>query len=227
MCGRYALNDEVNAMIEDFIRATGGSPHEWTPDWQPPAEIRPTDDVPILLESLDEKKDPNSTTTHRAELAQWWLTPSYSKTLRSKYPTFNARSDTVTKLASYRGPVKRQRAILPASGYFEWHTEGKSKTKYFIADPAGLIYFAGLYSWWPDPAKAADDPRRWHLTATMLTRDAVGDLAKIHPRTPVTLPRDFVEEWIDPHTEGTQEFVDMAVDLATPVAEGFTAQHVK
>lgn len=224
MCGRYAINDDVNALIDDFVRSTGKSAHDWLPTWQPQAEVRPTNQVPILLESFVDRKNPDAGVVRRAELAQWWLTPPFAKELRGKYPTFNARSETVTTLASFRGPVKHQRAVLPASSYFEWHTEGSSKTKYEIFAPEGSIYFAGLYSWWADPTKADDAADRWHLTTTMLTRDAVGDLAEIHPRTPVTLPIDFIDEWVNPVNEGTAEFVAEAVALATPIAESLKAQ---
>ena len=117
MCGRFAMNDAVNAMITDFVLATGRDPDEWMSSWVPSYNIRPTDSVPILLETLVDKSDPAGPTTRRAELAQWWLAPSSARSLRGSAPMFNARSETVTERPAFRGPVKRQRAIIPAAGY--------------------------------------------------------------------------------------------------------------
>ncbi|MDH6181175.1 putative SOS response-associated peptidase YedK [Microbacteriaceae bacterium SG_E_30_P1] len=219
MCGRFAMDDTVNELITEFVESTGLSPEDWRADWKPSYNIRPTDPVPILLETLTDRRDPTSETVRRAELAQWWLTPSFSKELRSRNPLFNARSETVTEKASFREPVKRQRAIIPAIGYYETHTEGSTKVPYFIHPPEGLLLFAGLYSWWADPTLAPDNPLRWHLTTTILTREAVGDVAWIHDRTPVTIPRDQLETWVDPATLGDRAFVEAMVDAATPVAE--------
>lgn len=226
MCGRFAMNDAVNAMITDFVLATGRDPDEWMSSWVPSYNIRPTDPVPILLESLLDKNDPDGPTTRRAELAQWWLTPSSAKVLRSSAPMFNARSETVTERPAFRGPIKRQRAVIPAAGYFETMPVDGKKVPQFIEQPGSLLYLAGLYSWWADPDVAAGDPARWHLTTTILTREAVGDVARVHDRTPVTLPRDLIDTWIDPHVLGDAAFVDDMVDAATDVATELTFHRV-
>lgn len=218
MCGRFAMDDRVNEMIVEFVTA-GGDPDAWKPGWAPSYNIRPTDQVPILLETLADRQDPESAIVRRAELAQWWLAPSFAKELKSRHPMFNARSETAAELVSFRASVKNKRAIVPASGYYESKTVGTAKTPHFIQAPEGLLYFAGLYSWWPDPTKDAGDPSRWHLTTTILTRAAVGDVAAIHDRTPVTLPAEAIQTWIDPHTTGDQSLVDAMVDAATGVAE--------
>lgn len=219
MCGRFAMDDTVNELITEFVETTGLSPEDWRADWKPSYNIRPTDPVPILLESLVDRSEPDGDTIHRAELAQWWFTPSFAKELRSRHPLFNARSESVTEKASFRDAVKRQRVIIPAIGYYETHDDGSTKKPYFIQPPEGLLYFAGLYSWWADPAKEHGDPDRWHLTTTILTREAVGEVAWVHDRTPVTLPKDLIETWVDPKNLGDAAFVGAMVDAATPVAE--------
>ena len=148
----------ANAMITEFVGETGRSPHYWRVGWEPSFDIRPTDRVPILIETLIDRDDPTGAVVRRAELAQWWLTPTFSKELRGRKLTFNARSETVTERATFRGPVKRQRAILLAIGYYETGTDGSAKVPYFIHPSHGLLFFAGLYSWWPDPSKARTIP---------------------------------------------------------------------
>jgi putative SOS response-associated peptidase YedK len=82
-----------------------------------------------------------------------------------------------------------------------------------------LLAFAGLYTWWPDKSLPEDHPDYWTLTATILTRAAVGAVSDLHEHTPVTLPPNFWNEWLDTGQDGNQSLVDAAVAAATPVAE--------
>src|SRR5690606_21973463 len=82
----------------------------------------------------------------------------------------------------------------------------------------GPLMFAGLYSWWRDPSGADDDDARWVLTATILTMDAPTNLAPLHPRTPVVLPRSWWGDWLANDLDGDQGFVDSAVAASTAVA---------
>jgi len=181
------------------------------PSWN----VRPTDRVKIVVESQKDDDPP----VRRLEGARWSLTPSYSDTLAMKGPTFNARSETAGTTSMFARSVASKRAVIPASGYYEWRTEGKVKTPFYIHGTEPFVGFAGLYSWWRDRSKGDDDPARWVLTATILTMDAVAGLRDIHTRTPVTLPSEWWDEWLDPTTEGDQSFVDAAVQAAVPAAE--------
>ncbi|WP_104199038.1 SOS response-associated peptidase [Cryobacterium sp. Y29] len=158
----------------------------------------------------------------RVELARWSLTPSWSRELKIKFPTVNARSEGITDKATWRGPVKTHRALIPVTGYYEWQTDPttkKKKTPFYIHSATDeVLAFAGLYSWWKDPAKAAEDPTLWTLTATILTSSAVDELLHIHDRNPVPLPRDWWDDWLDPDLVGDQHFVDAAIHAALPVA---------
>jgi len=209
MCGRFAMDDKVNELITEYV-AAGGRASDWKPGtWTPSWNIKPTQQIPVLAETKHGDDEPQL----RFETAYWSLVPSWSKTLKLKYPTFNARAEGITEKNTWKGPLKSHRAIVLANGYYEWQTasDGK-KTPYFIHHPeAPVIGFAGLYSWWPDPEKSSDDDSRWKLTATILTSDAVQTLADIHDRNPVILPQEMWEHWIDPTIVGDQALVDEAV----------------
>jgi putative SOS response-associated peptidase YedK len=203
VCGRFALNAKVDELIATFV-ADGGDFADWEPNWN----IHPTDTIPIIVESA-------KTELRRMVVpARWSLVPRWSKELTLKYPTFNARSETVAEKASFRASVGSQRAIIPASGYYEWHTVGKAKTPHYIHPADGLLAFAALYSWWRAEAESP-----WILTATMLTMDSVPALAGIHDRNPVMLPREWWDDWLSPETQGDQAFVNAAVAASVPVAE--------
>lgn len=211
MCGRFVMARAVGDLVSmfDVQEAAENLPG---PAWN----IKPTSLVPVVLESAKGE----DRAIRRLEAARWSLTPSYAKELKTKFATFNARSETAAEKATFRGSVKSKRLIVPADYYYEWHTEGKTKTPYAIHSPKDeILAFAGLYTWWPDKSLPEDHEDYWTLTATILTRAAVGAVSQLHDRTPVTLPPSFWDEWLDSGQDGDQNLVDAAVAAATPVAE--------
>lgn len=222
MCGRFALDKDTDELIATFVAEHGlAALKDWRPSWN----IKPTQQIPVLLESAKGKEE----VRRRLDLGRWSLVPPWAKELRLKFPTFNARAENITTKPTWKSPVKSKRAIIPASGYYEWQKNPDgSKTPHYIHMPDHqTLGFAGLYSWWPDPAVPDDDERRWHLTATILTSDAVDQLVGIHDRNPVPLPHDFWDTWLDPEIEGDQSLVDAAVQAALPVAETLEAYPVR
>lgn len=211
MCGRFAIDDQTNALLEQIVEEHGiqALPH-WQ-DYVPAYNIKPTEQVPVIL--YGKREAANVITS-----ARWSLVPSWSKTLATKFPTFNARSEGITEKATWKGPLKASRCLIPATGYYEWTGEKGSKTPHFLRPvDATPMMFAGLYSWWPDPTKAEDDDDRWRLTATIMTMDAVPELGIIHDRNPVSLPESHWWSWIDPEQPGDQQLVDDAVAASRPI----------
>ena len=220
MCGRFAMDKSTDELINEFV-AEGGDFRDWRPGWN----IRPTDTVAIVIETSKGADNP----VRRLEPARWSLVPSWSKKIRTNFPTFNARSEGIAEKAIWKGPVRHHRALVVATGYFEWQTNpfSKKKTPFYLhpADGATLA-FAGLYSWWKNPALRDDDPNSWTLTATILTSDAVDELLHIHDRNPIPLPRESWNDWLNPNIEGDQHFVDAAVAAALPVASSLEIREV-
>jgi putative SOS response-associated peptidase YedK len=113
----------------------------------------------------------------------------------------NARSETVTEKPSFRTAATKRRALIPANGYYEWQkNEDGTKTPHYLhgEDEDQLLGFAGLYEFWADPTKAEDAEDKWLVTATILTRAAHDALGHIHDRTPVIIPKDLQDQWLDP-----------------------------
>ncbi len=213
------MDKSTDDLIEEFV-AVGGDFRDWRPGWN----IRPTDPILAVIES-----GKGGEPVRRLELARWSLTPSWSKTLKMKVPTFNARSESAAEKSSFAAAVKSKRALIPASGYYEWQTDPvtNKKTPFYIHPGEGeVMAFAGLYSWWKDHTLADDDPNLWTLTVTMLTADSVHTLDYIHDRNPVPLPRELWADWLDPRIEGDQSLVDAAVAAAIPVAEALEITEV-
>jgi len=202
MCGRFIITETAPDLAAMFdVEHEGENLPE--PSWN----IKPTEQIPVVLESA--KSGP---VVRRLESARWSLVPSSATELAVGYPTFNARAETAAEKPTFRASVAAKRALVPATGYFEWHTVGTTKTPYFIHSDDGLpLAFAGLYSWWRNPVLAADDPARWVLTATILTTEAEGPLRGLHDRMPVVLAEEWWDQWLDPHTLGDQALLDAAV----------------
>ena len=197
MCGRYALGLTDRDLV-DYYDIPVTRLDQWVPRWN----IAPTSIVPIVLAGESGMV---------LVPARWSLTPHWSDTLNTPYPTFNARSETAGTKPTFRTALKHHRALIPASGYFEWKTHGTTKTPHFIyPHNDDLLSLAGLHSTW----NGGDTPI---VTVTILTRPAPEHLAHIHPRSPVAIPRQAWSRWLDADETGNQALVDQMVDISDDV----------
>ncbi len=132
--------------------------------------------------------------------ARWGLVPRNSQGPTSVPLHNNARIETVLQKPTFRNAVLRQHCVMPVSGYYEWQIkEDGSKQPYYInAGDEGMLALAGIYDWWLDPSKTPDDPTRWLLSFSILTKDAAKPLEFIHERNPTLLSESSMAEWLDP-----------------------------
>jgi putative SOS response-associated peptidase YedK len=150
----------------------------------------------------------------RLESAWWGLVPGFATEPTASAPLFNARIETAAEKPAFREAVASRRAAIPASGYYEWLVapDGAKTPQFVSAGDDEPLLFAGLYEWWRNPAASADDPARWLLSATILTRAGAGPLASLHDRMPVFLEPGLMEDWLDPRTKGdAQLLADISV----------------
>ncbi|MCK9914665.1 MULTISPECIES: SOS response-associated peptidase [Microbacterium] len=210
MCGRFVVAN-VGSELVGVLRA------DTIADDLPQTSynVAPTMRAAIVLDSA--KTDPP---TRRVEAARWGLVPAWAKDPSIGTRAFNARSEEVEDKPMFRAALVKRRAIVPATGYFEWQQTPDGKVPHYIhpADDAPL-FFAGLYEWWKDPSKADDDPSLWLLSFTILTRSAVGRLGSIHERMPLFVDADFADAWLDTDLDNIGDVLDAAIDAAPDVAE--------
>lgn len=181
------------------------------PSWN----IAPTNDVVILVE---DRKQPG---TKRAEPARWSLTPPWSPTLTLPYPTFNARSESLTEKRTWKGPLASRRCAIVTTGFYEWSGPKGNRQPHFISSGASTLLMAGLYEWW----RAPEAPEEWVLTTTMLTQPSTGIMQGIHDRMPVFLGPTMLDDWIDAGARGDQALVDTATRKSAEIACHLT-EHV-
>jgi putative SOS response-associated peptidase YedK len=161
--------------------------------------VAPTDSVYAVVEhDRDDKIERQVRDVH------WGLVPSWAKDVKIGNRLINARVETLAEKPSWRSAFRKHRAIIPARGYYEWSPrdhDGKVRKQPYYLHPAddGVLAFAGLYELWRDHTKADDDPDRWLWSAVIITTDATGPSGEVHDRTPLILPDDRVDAWLDPH----------------------------
>lgn len=180
MCGRFHNHVKDMHNWADVLR-------DWPQDAALGYNISPTSMVPIV-------------TNTGTVIARWGLVPKWEKTFSTKYPTHNARLETVGEKPSFRSAWKNSRtALVPVAGFYEWRKEGSIKQPYFIHKPEDLLVFAGLWEQWDD-----------RVSFTILTTPAQGEIAKLHHRMPVMLNKNDARSWL--------ENVNGAEDILLPSA---------
>lgn len=133
------------------------------------------------------------------DFMHWGLIPHWVKTdadaLDISNKTLNARAETVFEKPSFRDSVKLRRCLVASTGFYEFRTEGKTKTPYFIRlKDVEVFAMAGTYSLWTDSGGVI------HRTFSIITTTANPLMARIHnvgQRMPVILREEDEAVWID------------------------------
>ncbi|MEE6273619.1 SOS response-associated peptidase [Georgenia wangjunii] len=201
MCGRYASFRQAQAIADSFDVVEISDEADAVP---PSFNVAPTQPVRILLERPlpDGGDDPLARRAFRREMhaARWGLVPGWAADPSVGARMINARAETVADKRAFAKSLATRRCVVPADGYYEWRRDpAGGKTPHFVhGDDAAPLALAGLYAFWRDPAKPEDDPGRWLMSTTILTRAARPELAYLHDREPVMLGPDAVHDWLDP-----------------------------
>jgi putative SOS response-associated peptidase YedK len=201
MCGRYALSAAISDIAEEF--STNSAPELSLPaDWN----IKPTNDVYIIKNQA-------------IEIASWGMIAHWSKSddeaAKSQSSAINARSESVHEKPTFKSAFRSNRCLLPATGYYEWASElGKYKTKqpiYISRDDNKLLAFTGIFQSWTSPSG------RVIQSVSIITRQAVGQLALVHSRMPVFLPRERWADWMNPKINDVEKIRSL-MDIPNPEA---------
>lgn len=196
MCGRYAATKDPATLAAEFdaIDDTGADP--------PRADynVAPTRSVVTVVQRhpRDEEGKPDESRTERSlRLMRWGLVPNWAKDPSVGNRMINTRSESAAEKPAFRSSLARRRCLLPADGWYEWRRDGKHKQPFFMTTTDGSsLALAGIWSTWRP--KDADEDEPPLVTCSILTTDAVGQLAEIHDRMPLLLPRSAWERWLDP-----------------------------
>jgi putative SOS response-associated peptidase YedK len=187
MCGRY---DNLIPR-EAYVRLFGVNR---LPDWNFPLRYNtaPTDPVPIV------RIDPRDGVRELA-IARWGLVPSGGRAI-PKAPHINARCETVASNGLFRNAFAKRRALVPATGFYEWKAEGQLKQPWrFTLMGESPFALAGLWELLASttgtlsPRQSSPRPQtRWSHRCTIACRSSCRGkttTAGCRPRRPQeTLP---------------------------------------
>ncbi len=186
MCGRYiqtGQSHELSAIFDIDPEALA--------EVVPRYNVAPTDQMPVVRLELDEEQERRS-----LRLIRWGLVPWFSKSLKIK-PHINARAETVATKGMFKRAFADRRCIVPATGFYEWRTEGKRKRPFLIRPKGGGLFgFAGLWGKWKPP-----EGETLH-SFTIITTASEGAVGDLHDRFPVILPPEAYAAWLDPRVHG-------------------------
>jgi putative SOS response-associated peptidase YedK len=202
MCGRFAVTTDPAALAEKIQAINEARQASEQVAGGPNYNVAPTTTIATVVRRHDE---PDDEPTRRVRLMRWGLVPPWVKpgpdgAPESKGPQLmNARADKVTTSPAFRSSAKSKRCLVPMHGYYEWRANPESgkksrKTPFFMYREDGEpLFMAGLWSVWK-PAKDASPL----LSCTIITTDAVGELAEIHDRMPLVVAERDWDRWLDP-----------------------------
>jgi len=103
----------------------------------------------------------------------------------------NARGESVAEKPSFRSAFKQRRCLVPASGFFEWKTEGKIKQPlYFSLKLGEPMAMAGLWESWTAP------DGNILRTVCIITTAANAIMAPVHDRMPAIISPENWQAWL-------------------------------
>lgn len=180
MCGRFAVSQYRFTHVEQALGVT------FAPV-QTKYNIAPTDSISVIRLVDDQ---------YVMSEMKWGLIPAWSKTPSPSFSTINARLETVAEKPAFRSAFKYRRCLIPASGFYEWQTEGNLKQPYYFTLAEGEeMGLAGLWEKW----KGADGTIVQSCTIIVGAPNAM--IEKFHDRMPVIIPENHYRDWLNPSAQ--------------------------
>lgn len=180
MCGRFALTDDEAALMAFLGFGEGGFSEGVVA--VPRYNIAPTQPIAIVRVEGGRRQ---------FTFARWGLVPAWVEDPGAFSLLINARADGLLEKPAFKNAMRYRRCLVPASGFYEWQTRGRSKQPYWIHNSGGgPMAFAGLWETWAGGDGAEID------SACIITVDANATVRPIHDRMPaIVAPADF-DRWL-------------------------------
>jgi putative SOS response-associated peptidase YedK len=177
MCGRYGLN-HPDPVLADWYGTS------FMPELKPRYNIAPTMEI-LTIRDTDSGR--------RGFMMRWGLIPYWIKDMKKLPVLNNARAETVAEKLAFRQSFRQRRCLIPASGFFEWKTEGRRKQPYFVSSRDGAPFsLAGIWDTWITDAGETKE------SCAIITTECNALMQPIHDRMPVILSQNAWDTWLDP-----------------------------
>jgi putative SOS response-associated peptidase YedK len=198
MCGRYAQSLGADEIVQSFSLDGSTLDKSLPLNWN----ISPTNEIYIIKNESD---------SMILDSASWGVIAPWQKSLSdaraSQSHAINARSESIHEKPTFRHAFRMSRCLIPATGYYEWATAlgiYPPKQPFFISRKDGKqLAIAGIWSSWQSERGEVID------SAAIITREAVGELATIHHRSPVFMPEERWQQWLDPENRDVNRLLKL------------------
>ena len=170
MCGSFSLTSSLERLQP---RLRGSLPPGLSSHYSGRDQVLPGQ--PVLLCRHDQGRPETG-------LALWGLLPAWARDPSAARRPILARSETVAEKASFRGPWRHHRALVPADAFFE-------KGRRFGRRDGQPFWLGGLWERWLGADGSEFD------SCCLLTTAANALVAPVHPRMPVVIADHQAEAW--------------------------------
>lgn len=111
----------------------------------------------------------------------------------------NVRAETLAEKTTFRDALRSRRCVIPASGFYEWQTVGRTKKPWlFERLDKEPFAFAGLWEPPHESGESAPD------TCALITTTPNDIMQPIHDRMPVMLTPADCDVWLAPDAEAAK-----------------------
>lgn len=192
MCGRFAITLPQDAMAQLFA----ATPANDLPD-VPNYNVCPTNAVHVVTAQDGQR---------RLGAMRWGFIPHWYKTPNDGPLLINARAETIADKPAFRTACRTRRAVIVASGFFEWTRDGETRLPWYItrSDGAPLAMAAIWQSWGTQEGEMR--------TAAIVTTGANAPMSAIHHRMPVVLDEGDIGLWLGEQGKGAATLMRAAPD---------------
>lgn len=212
MCSHYQAEKRRKLIEKRFGTAL---PPDYEPG--PSSHIYPTYTAPIIRRPHERDSGDEAVPNVEVIDAHFGLLPAFAKEVKYGVRTYNARSETVASLASFKHAWAQARhCIVPCEAIYEpdWRSGQHIPTRFTAAD-GGTLGVAGIWSPWQT------SEGKWVDSFAMLTVNADDHKLMRHmhrpdPKRPpemqdkrmvVILPDGLFEAWLDAPAANSMDFM--------------------
>lgn len=189
MCTNYRIPDAASFPV--FFDS-------FEPGFEYPDEAWPLYAAPILVRDAEESTRP------LPRRASFGLLPPWAKDPRFARKTYNARSETVAELASYKRPWRlRQFCLVPTTGFFEPnYASGKAERWLIRREDGDPFALAGIW----EVRRDDDGVPRYSFSMLTINADGHPIMGRFHApddekRSVVVVDPAHYRDWLDAQDE--------------------------
>mgnify|MGYP006267249589 CR=1 FL=1 len=132
----------------------------------------------------------------RLKYFRWGLVPAFTKAGRKPQPITFAPAEHLFRQPAYQVPIRRQRCLVPADGFYTTNEQRGHGHQVKLARPEGETFcFAGVYDTWRQPDGTLLD------TFAVITVPSNQAVSRFSLQMPLILPSNVEGTWLSSYTD--------------------------